>query len=93
MKFPPMKQMACTLAGLAATGLAFAQAEPVEPVRWQLNMTPGVTSTAANAFNAHMIMLWICVVIGVIVFGAMAGSGMPKAPSRIPISPTAPNWN
>jgi cytochrome c oxidase subunit II len=72
MKFPPMKQMACALAGLMATGMAFAQAEPVEPVRWQLNMTPGVTSTAANAFHAHMIMLWICVIIGVIVFGAMA---------------------
>ncbi len=69
MKFPPMKQMACTLAGLMATGMAFAQSEPV---RWQLNMTPGVTSTAANAFNAHMIMLWICVIIGIIVFGAMA---------------------
>ena len=72
MKFPPMKQMACTLAGLLASGLVFAQAEPSEPVRWQLNMTPGVTSTAANAFHAHMIMLWICVIIGIIVFGAMA---------------------
>lgn len=72
MKFPLLKQMACTLAGLLASGLAFAQAEPVEPVRWQLNMTPGVTSTAANAFHAHMIMLWICVIIGIIVFGAMA---------------------
>lgn len=72
MKFPPMKQMACTLAGLLVSGLVFAQAEPSEPVRWQLNMTPGVTSTAANAFHAHMIMLWICVIIGIIVFGAMA---------------------
>lgn len=43
-----------------------------EPVRWQLNMPEGVTQTAANAHYMHMLMLWICVAIGVIVFGAMA---------------------
>jgi len=62
---------AIVLAALTATQ-AWAAVEPTEPVRWQLNMTPGVTSTAANAYNAHMIMFWICVVIGAIVFGAMA---------------------
>ncbi|MFM6988078.1 MAG: cytochrome c oxidase subunit II [Arenimonas sp.] len=67
-----MTQVAVALAGLSASLLAFAQAEPTEPVRWQLNMTPGVTQTAANAYSAHMMMLWICVVIGVVVFGAMA---------------------
>jgi len=72
MKFPRMTQVAVALAGLSASLLAFAQAEPTEPVRWQLNMTPGVTQTAANAYSAHMLMLWICVVIGVVVFGAMA---------------------
>jgi cytochrome c oxidase subunit 2 len=34
-------------------------------------MIPGVTATSMNAYNAHMIMLWICVVIGIVVFGAM----------------------
>ena len=72
MKFPRMKQGAAVLMGMLMTGLAFAQVEPTEPARWQLNMTPGVTSTSANAYDAHMMMLWICVVIGVIVFGAMA---------------------
>lgn len=72
MNFPRITQALSALAGLAGPLSAFAQAEPTEPVRWQLNMTPGVTSTAANAFHAHMIMLWICVIIGVIVFGAMA---------------------
>jgi len=46
--------------------------EPFEPVRWQLNMTPGVTSTSHMAYDAHMFALWVCVVIGVLVFGAMA---------------------
>jgi cytochrome c oxidase subunit 2 len=31
-----------------------------------------VTETAHKAYQAHMIGLWICVVIGVLVFGAMA---------------------
>jgi cytochrome c oxidase subunit 2 len=60
-----------------ATGLATALASlpawaDSEPQRWQLNMPRGVTETAYNAYDMHMLMLWICVVIGVVVFGAMA---------------------
>ena len=53
--------------------LAQAQeaANHADPHRWQLNMAPGVTPTSHAAYDAHMIVLWICVVIGVIVFGAM----------------------
>ncbi len=51
---------------------ALAQAQSADPHRWQLNMAPGVTSTSHAAYDAHMIVLWVCVVIGVIVFGAMA---------------------
>jgi cytochrome c oxidase subunit 2 len=73
-------QMTKGLLGIAAAALpvlAFAQAaakdiEPDEPVRWQLNMTQGVTKTAQLAYDAHMFALWVCVVIGVLVFGAMA---------------------
>jgi cytochrome c oxidase subunit 2 len=36
-----------------------------------INMTQGVTSQSALAYQLHMIILWICVVIGVIVFSAM----------------------
>ena len=52
------------LAGVAVQSVLAAPAEvdPVEPQHWQLNMTPGVTSTAANAYHAHMIMFWICVI-------------------------------
>ena len=49
-----------------------AQAQSADPHRWQLNMARGVTPTSHAAYDAHMITLWICVVIGVIVFGAMA---------------------
>lgn len=54
---------------LLAPALAAAQA--ADPVRWQLNMHPGVTSSSQNAYDAHMVVLWVCVVIGVLVFGAM----------------------
>jgi cytochrome c oxidase subunit 2 len=58
-------------AGLLAFASSAAWANATDPVRWQLNMTPGVTVTSQNAYHAHMIMLWICVVIGILVFGAM----------------------
>ncbi|HVI24937.1 MAG TPA: cytochrome c oxidase subunit II [Xanthomonadaceae bacterium] len=51
---------------------AAADVEPAEPVRWQLNMTPGVTHTAQMAYDAHMFALWVCVAIGLLVFAAMA---------------------
>ena len=36
-----------------------------------LNMPEGVTDISQEVFDLHMLILWICVVIGVIVFGAM----------------------
>jgi cytochrome c oxidase subunit 2 len=64
--------MARSRARLAALlGLASGSALAA-PARWQLNMAPGVTETAHNAYRMHMLALWICVAIGVIVFGAMA---------------------
>jgi cytochrome c oxidase subunit 2 len=38
---------------------------------WQLNMDPGVTELSKQAYSLHMMILWICVAIGVAVFGAM----------------------
>jgi cytochrome c oxidase subunit 2 len=38
---------------------------------YQLNMTPGVTSFSQGAYEIHMMVMWICVVIGIVVFGAM----------------------
>jgi len=58
-------------AGLFALASSAVSANATDPVRWQLNLIPGVTATSHNAYNAHMIMLWICVVIGIGVFGAM----------------------
>jgi cytochrome c oxidase subunit 2 len=37
----------------------------------QLNMTQGVTEISRNIYGLHMKIFWICVVIAIIVFGAM----------------------
>ena len=65
-----MHRLAKSIAALAASAAALPAAA-ANPQPWQLNMTPGVTDTAQAAYDMHMIMLWICVVIGVLVFGAM----------------------
>jgi cytochrome c oxidase subunit 2 len=37
----------------------------------EINMPRGVTSQSMMSYQLHMIILWVCVVIGVIVFSAM----------------------
>jgi len=58
---------ACTLLAMPVLGWA----QPTDPQPWQLNMGRGVTSSSQHAYDAHMIALWVCVVIGIAVFGAM----------------------
>src|SRR3546814_6932772 len=59
--------------GLGMLGLsASAFAQSADPVEWQLNMGRGVTTLSNHAYDAHMMALWICVGIGVVVFAAMA---------------------
>jgi cytochrome c oxidase subunit 2 len=55
------------LVALLAAGAAFG----ADPQPWQLNMDPGVTATSAEVYRLHNLILGICVVIGVLVFGAM----------------------
>lgn len=38
---------------------------------WALNMPRGVTELSQQVYNLHMYILWICVIIGILVFGAM----------------------
>ncbi|MDH4569806.1 cytochrome c oxidase subunit II [Pseudomonas sp. BN414] len=38
---------------------------------WTVNMAPGATEVSRTVFDLHMTIFWICVVIGVLVFGAM----------------------
>ena len=38
---------------------------------FELNMPVGVTTTSREVYELHMLILWVCVVIGAVVYGAM----------------------
>ncbi len=75
-----IKQAAhCTLISLFfASSAAFAD--------FQLNLTEGVTPVSHDIYGLHMTIFWICVVIGIIVFGVMLYSIIyhRKAPGKKP---------
>jgi cytochrome c oxidase subunit 2 len=52
---------------LLMCGIAMASGGEASSV----NMTAGVTELGRQVYDLHMIILWICVVIGVLVFGVM----------------------
>ena len=51
------------LAALLVTPTAWAD--------WELNMPVGVTDISAETYDLHMMVLWVCTIVGVLVFGAM----------------------
>ncbi len=55
---------------LAGSVLAFASATVFGQGN-QVNMAKGVTEVGAEIYDLHMLILWICVVIGVAVFSVM----------------------
>jgi cytochrome c oxidase subunit 2 len=65
-----MRRVLATPALIVSALLASAAAS-ANPERWQLNMAKGVTQTSREVHDIHMVMLWICVVIGILVFGVM----------------------
>ena len=57
--------------GKRVSGLALALLSPLSVAQNQVNMSPGVTEIGADIFELHMLIMWICVVIGVAVFAVM----------------------
>ena len=57
----------CSL--LLATGLARAD---------ELNMPVGVTEISEKVYDLHMLIFWVCVIIGCVVFGAMLCQNAPN---------------
>lgn len=41
---------------------------------WEVNLTKGVTPTSKEIYHLHMLIFWICVGIGLLVYGLMAWS-------------------
>lgn len=56
---------------LSPSSLLLAGSVSAESATRQLNMPRGVTEVSQAAYDIHMIMIWICTVIGVLVFGFM----------------------
>ena len=55
-------------------GLIALLAMPAATAEYKLNMTEGVTPISGELYGLHMLVFWICVVIGVLVFAVMAWS-------------------
>ena len=53
------------------TGLALMSVAGMAVAEYGLNLRPGVTPIAQEAYSLHMLILWVCVAIGIVVFGAM----------------------
>ena len=49
----------------------FVFASPMQADWFALNMTRGVTDISNEVFELHMLIFWICVAIGVVVFSVM----------------------
>lgn len=62
MKKAQIKWMTVLTAVLFATGSS---------AEYEMNLRKGVTEYSQTAYEMHMLAFWICVVIGVVVFGAM----------------------
>jgi len=63
------KLLKSTLGGLLGTSAVVASQSVL--AEWGLNMTKGVTPISREIWDLHMLVLWISVAIGVVVFGAM----------------------
>jgi cytochrome c oxidase subunit 2 len=62
------RAVAASMAVVLALGAGIAQADP-HP--WQLNLTRGVTTWSGEPYFLNNVAFGVCVVIGVLVFGAM----------------------
>jgi cytochrome c oxidase subunit II len=72
------------LASLAAgvLGAAAAAAAGADSGWGELNMPRGVTDISRKIYDLHMTIFWVCVAIGVVVFGAMIWSMIVYRKSR-----------
>lgn len=59
---------------LFASGALLTFMSNVAHAEYGLNLPVGVTETSRQIYDLHMLILWVCVAIGVVVFGAMIWS-------------------
>ena len=66
--------------------LLFLFAIPSQADWFALNMTRGVTDISNEVFELHMLIFWICVVIGVLVFSVMFYSMYAHTKKKNPVA-------
>ena len=64
----------------------FVFASPMQADWFALNMTRGVTDISNEVFELHMLIFWICVVIGVVVFSVMFYSMYAHTKKKNPVA-------
>ena len=69
-----------------ALSLLFLFAVPSQADWFALNMTRGVTDISNEVFELHMLIFWICVVIGVLVFSVMFYSMYAHTKKKNPVA-------
>ena len=69
-----------------ALSLFFLFAIPSQADWFALNMTRGVTDISNEVFELHMLIFWICVVIGVLVFSVMFYSMYAHTKKKNPVA-------
>ncbi|HHX81899.1 MAG TPA: cytochrome c oxidase subunit II [Pseudomonadaceae bacterium] len=60
--------------GAAVLGLACLLQSPALLAAWELNMPKGVTEISRATYDLHMIIIWMCVVISILVYGVLVYS-------------------
>lgn len=71
--FPALKRhrLAASALSVAAIALQSGAALAEQAAHSSVNMRRGVTEVGHEIYDLHMFTLWVCVVIGVVVFGVM----------------------
>ena len=59
---------------LFARGALLTFVSGVAHAEYRLNMPVGVTETSRQVYDLHMLILWVCLTIAIVVFGAMVYS-------------------
>lgn len=68
------RQFISAVLTMLAASSAFAKSADAavdEAKRWGVNMPEGVTAISREIYDLHMLIFWICVIIGVVVFSVM----------------------
>ena len=66
-----MKNRSARRGLLGAAITFFALAASTAHAEWALNMPEGVSVLSKKIYGLHMLILWVCVLIAIVVFGVM----------------------